>query len=138
MANKIIDNLAVPAAGTFVTDPFGSSKRKEWAAMQANLTYGAGGTSIKVFLQTTFDDGPLPITWRDVACLAFLVAGANKLAAVTTNVAATVQAAATDGTLADDTINQGILGVKYRIKYIIAGTYTTSFLTVSVEFHEVV
>lgn len=122
-------NDVVPAAGTTLVPFVTSTKKIEYLTIQANLTYTSGGTSIKVFLQTSFDGGT---TWRDVACLAFLVASLNKLAAVNNEVAATVQAAISDKALADDTIVNGVMGGKWRLALVVVGTYVAT-LRVDVE-----
>lgn len=117
---KVYD-AAVAGAGTVTTAPFTLPMRsKDFIGMQANFSYGSGGTTCKVYLQTSFDDG---ITWRDVATLAFALASLNKLATINKAIVATVQTAIQDGVLADDTIVNGVLGEKFRLKIISVGTY---------------
>lgn len=88
-------------------------------ALQATFAYGSGGTTAKVYVQTSLDDGA---TWIDIACLAFATTAAVKVAAVK---AATARAVATptDGTLADDTLLDGLIGDRVRVKVISSGTY---------------
>lgn len=85
----------------------------------AVFTYGSGGTTAKFWLQTSFDGGA---TWDDVINFAFLLASLQKVAAVSAYLAAT-HATPTDGTLADNTVNQGLLGTWLRVKYTTTGTY---------------
>lgn len=133
----LITNAAVPAAGTFTVDIFTNIKDKEYATIQAVLTYGSGGTTIKVYLQTSFDVDPSgPVTWRDVAALAFATASANKASAVNMFLAATAATAATDGTLTDDTVVNGFMGARWRIKVVVAGTYVSSNLRVDVDLQD--
>ena len=44
--------------------------------IQARLAYGSGGTTAKVYVATSLDNG---LTWVDVACLAFGPAGGVKV-----------------------------------------------------------
>lgn len=88
----------------------------------AVFTYGSGGTTTKAWLQTSFDGG---VTWHDIASFAFALASLTKVAALTTRVAAT-HATPTDGTLADNTINNGLIGGRLRVKITSTGTYAGS------------
>lgn len=93
-------------------------------SVEAIFTYGSAGTTVKAWLQTSLDGGT---TWFDIANFAFTTASASKLSAITTHIAPVAQAATpTDATLADNTINQGILGDRFRIKLTTTGTYATS------------
>lgn len=112
---------AVAAAGTYTTELEFPQKRIKYVTMQGRLVYGTGGTTIKSYLQVSFDEGT---TWRDVICLAFALVTASKVSAIGREVAATAAAqAGTDGALADDTIINGLFGPKWRVKTIIVGTY---------------
>src|SRR5258708_36908022 len=42
--------------------------------LQANFTYGSGGTSVKAWIQTSADSG---LTWIDIANFSFLLAPAR-------------------------------------------------------------
>jgi len=88
---------------------------------QAKFLYGAGGTTVKAWIQTTFDGGA---SWVDIMCFAFLLAAATKISKVSTYVALAAALVPTDGTLADDTIKDGVLGTQFRVKYTSTGTYT--------------
>lgn len=98
------------------------------ASAQLNFRYGSGGTSGKVFLQTSLDQadegGVAGGSWTDVACFAFTTASE----AWTFNLSAAAKAAFTpaDGGLADDTIVDGILGDRWRLKIVTLGTYATN------------
>lgn len=126
-----------PAAGTVtqeITQHMGQGKTKSYVGVQSNLLTPAGGTSIKVYLQTSFDDG---VTWWDVACHAFLVAALVKASALSNAVAAAVRTAAVDGTLADDTIFNGFFGLRWRLKVVTVGNYTgTSVFRVNINWKD--
>lgn len=98
--------------------------------VQARFAWGSGGTTCKVYVQTSIDDGN---TWVDFACFAFGNTSAespilnfSKLTPKTT------QIVPTDGTLADDTAIDGIISSLVRCKVVVAGTYAGStVMTVS-------
>jgi hypothetical protein len=87
------------------------------------FTFGSGGTNAKFWLQTSFDGGT---SWIDILNMAFLVATLQKVGSVSAHLIAGVAGtvvAPTDGTLADDTTRQGLLGTQLRVKYTTTGTY---------------
>lgn len=91
----------------------------ESLSLQALFTYGSGGTTAKAWVQTTFDQGA---TWTDIANFAFTTATARRLYHLTP-VAVTAIATPTDGTLADNTAVNGLLGSDLRVKLTTTGTY---------------
>lgn len=125
MANAAIALLpttTITGAGTVTGDayPFGN-RVVEGFSVESIFVYGSGGTTAKVFVQTSFDGGT---TWVDLASHAFALATASKVSAVTTGIAPASQAfAPTDGALTDNTIVQGVVGDRIRAKLITAGTY---------------
>lgn len=130
----VIFNGAVPAAGTstITCDQF-SSRTKKYATMQSRLVYGAGGTTIKAYLQTTYDDGA---TWQDVICNALALASARLMGAAVGEVSAGATITGSDGALADNTVQNGLLSAKYRVKLVVAGTYTGSTLRIDVDLQD--
>lgn len=88
---------------------------------QAKFLYGAGGTTVKAWLQTSLDGGT---TWIDIMSFAFTTAAATKVSAVTANIALAAAVTPGDAALADNTILTGLLGDRVRIKYTTTGTYT--------------
>jgi hypothetical protein len=91
--------------------------------VQANFTYGSGGTSVDAYLQTSLDGGS---TWCDIANFSFTTASARKIYNLKTNTAVTTAATPTDGTITANTSVDGILGVLFRVKYKSVGTYAGS------------
>ena len=97
------------------------------------FTYGSGGTTADVYIQTTLNNG---LTWFDVMNFHATTASSKVLMAVTsylqtatvaTSVVTTaVQVTPTDGSLTANTSVQGILGSQVRAKYTTTGTYATS------------
>lgn len=80
---------------------------------------GAAGTSVKAYAQMSADQGS---TWYDVACAAFTAAGQKKfnLSGLTPKLTPVTP---TDGTLADDTAVDGLLGDRCRVKVVTVGTW---------------
>ena len=94
----------------------------DWMAavtLQANFTWGAGGTNLKVDVETSLDQG---LSWLPIARFAFTTASAEKLfnlSGLTPKTTVVVPA-----TLSDDTCLDGILGDRLRAKITSAGTYS--------------
>lgn len=89
--------------------------------LQSVFLYGSGGTTVKAWLQTTFDNGA---TWVDVASHAFTTSAATKISSVYAGIAPASQAfAPTDGAMTDNTVVNGVLGDQFRVKVITTGTY---------------
>lgn len=98
--------------------------------IQVNFAYGSGGTSGTVWVQTSLDGGK---TWCDVAAIALGLVSARQLANVSSLTPKTTAAAATDGTLAAGTVNDGIVGTQWRTKLTTVGTYAGTTLEVDLD-----
>lgn len=98
-------------------------------ALYASFLYGAAGTTVKAWVQTSFDGGT---TWMDIASFAFTTAAADRAYNLTAT-AVTAIATPGDGVLADNTSINGFLGGMFRVKYTTTGTYTgaTSLMIVA-------
>ena len=93
----------------------------DWMAavtLQANFTWGSGGTNLKVDIETSLDQG---LSWVPIARFAFLQASAEKLfnlSGLTPKTTVVIPA-----TLSDDTVIDGILGDRLRARITSTGTY---------------
>jgi len=87
--------------------------------LEAIFTYGSGGTTLKVWVQTRVKGG----TWRDVANFAFTTASGTKWHKITSSLALAANQATSDAALADNTIVDGFLGDEIKVKYTSTGTY---------------
>ena len=126
----LLPSTAITAAGTVTGSTFAEFGPEDQLQVETIFTYGSGGTTCKVYIQTSLDGG---LTWIDIACHAFTTATASKVSAITENIAPASQAfAPTDGSLTDNTIIQGVLGDLLRAKVISVGTYAAT--TVKVVF----
>jgi len=95
--------------------------------IQARLAYGSGGTTAKVYVATSMDNG---VTWVDVACLAFGAAGGVKVVNVSGMTPKGTPVVPTDGALPDDTTLDGVLGDRLRARIVTTGTYANSIISV--------
>jgi hypothetical protein len=92
----------------------------ESATVQCNFTYGSGGTSADVWIQTSLDGG---LTWTDIAECGFTTSTARKLYNLSGMTPVTTVYTPTDGTLTANTAKDGIIGTWYRAKWTTVGTY---------------
>lgn len=90
--------------------------------VHCKFVYGSGGTTLKVWVQTTFDQG---LTWTDIMSFAHTTASLSRFSVVNTFPSTPIPAvtALTDGTLADNTLLSGLIGHQIRLKYTSTGTY---------------
>lgn len=124
--NDSATEVSISTAGTVICDAITDLDGMTGATIQVNFVYGANGTSGKVFIQTSLDQGN---TWIDIACITF--AQVNKKVAFTLirgQVGITVPS---DKALTDDTVLQGILGDRLRAAVVTTGTAYTSNTTLS-------
>ena len=116
LVDYAISNAGEKIGATTITDLDGMTA----VTFQARFGYGSGGTSVRVWFQTTLDQGQ---TWVDIARLTFdivsdvAVFGLSKLAADGTVITPT------DGALGTDTVVNGVLGDELRVRYLVTGTY---------------
>jgi hypothetical protein len=94
------------------------------------FTYGSSGTSAKFWVQTSLDGGA---TWIDIACLSVTTSSLSNVANLSATTPVTTLYVPTDGTLTDNTVKDGILGDRFRVKRTTTGTYagaTTVAITI--------
>lgn len=97
-------------------------------AIQANFTYGSGGTTAKFWVQTSLDNG---LTWNDIACFAATTANLRRVFNLSALTPVTTINTPTDGVLADNTCNDGIVGSLIRVKYTTTGTYAATTIKIT-------
>lgn len=93
------------------------------ATLQCEFSYGSGGTSCKVFIQVSLDQG---LSWIDIACFAFTTASAVKVINLFAGETSVAPVAPTDGALADNEFINGIVGAVMRAKIVTTGTYANT------------
>lgn len=87
---------------------------------------GGGGTTIKVFIQTSLDSIGGTTTWLDIMCFAFTTTAGRKILKVTEDTAIASAVTETTDALADDTAVSGIIGDRVRARIVTTGTYTAT------------
>ena len=116
-------SLAVTTAKTVIGEEVAIPPGVDQLVVQAIMTYGSSGTAIKVYVQTSLDNG---VTWVDVICITFATTTATKVSAVRKAIALAASYTPTDGTLGDDSIKDGLFGDRMRTKTVSTGTYADS------------
>lgn len=112
------------AVGATATTPVTDLGGMHTLTVHCKFLYGAGGTTAKAFIQTSVDGG---LSWFDIMAFAHTTAALTRVTAVSSYIipsVASVPVAVTDGTMADNTVLNGILGDRLRVKYVTTGTYT--------------
>lgn len=110
-------------AGTYVGDWLDGLEDMDSMSAQIDFRAGTGGTSARVYLQTSLDGGATPL---DIACLLFTTADRRALNFSTQNPVTAFTC--TDGTLADNTQRDGTLGNMMRLKVVTVGVWTNTVL----------
>lgn len=120
-----LGDITITTAGTQTATAVEDLEGMLAAVVQVRLAYGSGGTTIKVYLQTSIDGGT---TWCDIACVALTTSSATRVLNFSALTPKTTAATPTDGALTDDTTVDGILGDRLRVKVVSVGTYAGSTL----------
>lgn len=119
-AFPLLEPLTIGAAvASTTTEPVTGLVAMEKLLVQATFVYGAGGTNVTAYVQTSLDAG---VTWIDVMAFQFTTASAQRIHTVVGF--GTANYTPTDGTLTVNTVKDGVLGDRLRLKYTSTGTYT--------------
>lgn len=124
MRYNLLNNLAVGAAQAIAAvtiQPIKLPDAPRALVVQASFSYGAGGTAVDAYLQTSLDGGT---TWVDIAQFHFTTTTARAVFNLSSLTPVTTQYAPTDGSLASNTAKDGILGQMFQVKLASTGTYT--------------
>lgn len=89
-------------------------------AVEAQFTYGSGGTTVDAYLQTSFDGGA---SWVDVCNFHFTTSTANALYNLSSATPVTTQRTPTNGTISANTSVDGALGPRFQVQVQSTGTY---------------
>lgn len=118
----LLPSTSITAAGTVIGPVLNIDPAKiKNLAIEVQVAGAAGGTSIDIYVQTSFDNGT---TWMDIRNFHYTTTPQNR---VINHAASTPQTTAIvpgDGALASDTSKDGIIGPKLRAKVVSLGTYT--------------
>lgn len=83
------------------------------ATLSANFNYGSGGDTLKAIIETSLNQGG---TWIEVARLAFAQASLEKV--VNLSALTPVTTVYSPASLSDDTVKDGILGLRWRARIV--------------------
>lgn len=119
-----LGDFAITASGNYVGSWVTGFEGILVITAQLRLVYGSGGTTIKAYLQTGLDGsaGVDPVTPIDIWCRTFATASDVKDKNFSC-LDASSDITPTDATLTDNTAVDGILGDRFRLKLVVAGTY---------------
>jgi hypothetical protein len=115
-------NTAVAIGNVPITNGIFSS-----AILQANFTYGSGGTTVSAWVQTTFDGGN---TWVDAANFSFTTASAIAIFNLSSAAAVVAPVTPTSGTLTANTAVGEMMGRMWRVLLTSTGTYVGTTLRI--------
>jgi hypothetical protein len=117
VTNQVITS-GVSAAG--VAQPFlDRFEGMEALAIYVGFTYGSGGTTAVLKVQTTFDD----VEWIDVARFDFATSSGSKVANLSALLSKAITAVAA---LSAEGVNDGVLSGKLRAVLTTTGTYAAN------------
>lgn len=127
---RVLNLFAVPAAGAFTSDPVVIGEAGDLTAV-FDFDYGSGGTSLRLWLQTSFDGGT---NWYDIISPSQFTT-ADDVQIFSVSAAGDLTTAPTEGSkaLAAGTVQSGMIGDKVRVAGTVVGTYADSTITVIVE-----
>ena len=92
-------------------------------ALECIFTYGSGGTTAIVYVQTSFDGGS---TWVDIANFAHTTSSLSRAYNLSALTPLTSVYTVTDGSLTNNTCKDGLIGDQLRVKFTSTGTYAGS------------
>jgi len=121
--SAVVTTAGTATGGTITGNMAGITR----AVVQAAFTYGSGGTNCTGYVQTSLDGG---VSWVDVFAPQFATTTATSIATVEVT-GGTVTVTPTDGSLAANTVVNGVLGDRWRVKVVSTGTYAATTLAVS-------
>ncbi|MCR9256267.1 MAG: hypothetical protein NXI16_09250 [Alphaproteobacteria bacterium] len=102
------------------------------ATVQFALTTSGGGTSVTAWVQTSIDGQK---TWSDIACFA-VSGGGTRFVTVDGRKSIPAPTVLSEGGLAENTVQEGILGSAFRVKYTTVGTWNPgTLMTVEIKTH---
>lgn len=117
LANWPLAGAVTGLVGPVHAVPFGA----RGLAFQVDLTVAGGGTTAVIYLQTSVDGGS---KWSDIACVSLTTATARRIGAVKFDIAVAASVTPTDGAMTANTILDGYIGDRIRVKHTSTGTYT--------------
>lgn len=116
-------NLTNTNAGTYISSEVSIPMGASVILAQAVFVRGGGGTTCDVFVQTSVDNGS---TWIDIMQFAFVTTTVTKISGVRPYIALAANVTPSDGGLSDNTILDGVIGDRLRVKTVVVGSYSST------------
>lgn len=120
--NEGSSDLTITTAGTTICDAVTGLAAMLALLVHLRFAYGSGGTSVKVYVQSSPDGN----VWHDIACVVFGTVSETAILNFSALTPKLTQVNPTDGAMADDSAVDGILGDRCRVKVVSTGTYAGS------------
>lgn len=117
--NGSASDLAITTAGTVVCTAVTGLSGAVGVCASFRMAYGSGGGAVRTYFQTSLDAGT---TWVDIACVLFGTASEGAILNFSSLTPKLTQVVPTDGTLADDTAIDGVIGDRVRLKVVSSST----------------
>lgn len=134
---RTVLSLAVPAAGTTTYLLAGASSlvallvsNARSLVAAAKFVYGSAGTTVDLYVQTSMDAG---VTWIDIMNFHFTTSSATKVSKVTDAIALAAAITPGDGALTANTILDGLLGDRFKVKMVVVGAYVASTIQLDLD-----
>ncbi len=117
---NVLPSTTIGAAGTVtgIEIPLRDVKHLQ---IIAKFVRDAGGTDVKVFIQTSLDGG---VTFIDLMNVRFTTATATKVSAAHRDTPLAAAITPSDAGLANDVVVNGLIGDRIRAVVVSTGTYT--------------
>ena len=116
---SIFPRRTITTAGTVVGIPFAVRDVKH-LEVEAKFNFGAGGTQVLVFVQTSIDGG---VSFFDIMNIRFTNATANRISSVHRDTSVAAAITPLNLTLANNQILNGLIGDRVRVVIVTTGTY---------------
>lgn len=120
---KSLGTFNITTAGTFTGDWNIDFEGCLAVLVQLRFIFGSAGGTVVAYLQTSVDDGTTPI---DIAAVAFATSSENEVINLSALTPKTTQVTPGDAALSSDTAVDGIVGDRFRVKIVVAGTTYSS------------
>jgi hypothetical protein len=111
--------IAAPVTG-FVSSPLKLPAAPRNLVIDAEFTYGSGGTTVDAWVQTSIDGGK---TWVDIAQFHFTTSSGSAIVNLSSLTPHTTQIVPTNGSLMANTVVDGSLGPQFQVLLTTTGTY---------------
>jgi len=114
---------ALGAAGTYVTDTVDNVPGAVSLTWWLNFTWTSGGTTCTCYLQTSFDKAA---NWADIAAHQFTTSTAKRFYNVVSTTSSANITPSDAGLTAGTILTGATLGDRFRMKYVLVGTYVAA------------